>query len=168
MPLSLRGRDEEALQSRRRTDQRATAQDATPARRNASKVKIRSKPSPVAEEKGVARLVRERDEALEQQTATSEVLGVISASPAELEVVFQAMLERAVRLCEAKFGNIYRWDGEALHILASYNTPPAFAEAIRRSPYRPYPNSPIGRMVADQSRRSYQRCYGGGGLCRPT
>ena len=123
----------------------------TPARRNASKVKIRSKPSPVAEEKGVARLVRERDEALEQQTATSEVLGVISASPAELEVVFQAMLERAVRLCEAKFGNIYRWDGEALHILASYNTPPAFAEAIRRSPYRPYPNSPIGRMVADRA-----------------
>ena len=123
----------------------------TPARRNAPKVKIRSKPSPVAEEKGVARLVRERDEALEQQTAASEVLGVISASPAELEVVFQAMLERAVRLCEAKFGNIYRWDGEALHLLASHNTPPAFAEAIRRSPYRPYPNSPIGRMVADRA-----------------
>ena len=61
------------------------------------------------------------------------------------------MLERAVRLCEAKFGNIYRWDGEALHILASHNTPPAFAEAVRRSPYRPYPNSPIGRMVANRT-----------------
>ena len=108
-----------------------------------------SEPSPVAEEKEVARLARERDEALEQQTATSEVLDVISASPGELVVVFQAMLERAVRLCEAKFGNIYRWDGEALHILASHNTPPAFVEAVRRSPYRPYPNSPIGRMVAD-------------------
>ena len=57
-------------------------------------------------------------------------------------------LERAVRICGAKFGNIYRWDGEALHILASHNTPPAFAEAVRRSPYRPYPHSPIGRMVA--------------------
>ena len=82
-----------------------------------------------AERTEVARLARERDEALEQQTATSEVLRVISASPGELEPVFQAMLERAVRLCEAKFGNIYRWDGEALHILASHNTPPAFAEA---------------------------------------
>ena len=119
-----------------------------PTRRNAPKVEIRTKPSAVAEEKEVARLARERDEALEQQTATSEVLRVISASPGELEPVFRAMLERAVRLCGAKFGNIYRWDGEALHILASHNTPPAFAEAVRRSPYRPYPNSPIGRMVA--------------------
>ena len=122
-----------------------------PKHRSAPKVQIRSKPSPVAEEHEVTRLARERDEALEQQTATSEVLRVISASPGELEVVFQAMLERAVRLCEAKFGNIYRWDGEALHILASHNTPPAFAEAVRRSPYRPYPNSPIGRMVADRT-----------------
>jgi hypothetical protein len=88
---------------------------------------------PVAEEHDVTRLTRERDEALEQQTAISEVLRVISASPGELEPVFQAMLERAVRICGAKFGNIYRWDGEALHILASHNTPPAFAEAVRRS-----------------------------------
>ena len=122
-----------------------------PTRRNAPKVEIRSKPSPVAEEKEVALLARERDQALEQQTAASEVLHVIRASPGELELVFQAMLERAVRLCEAKFGNIYRWDGEALHILASHNTPPAFAEAVRRSPYRPYPNSPIGRMVANRT-----------------
>jgi len=122
-----------------------------PKRRNAPKAEIRSKPLPIAEEKEVARLARERDEALEQQTATSEVLGVISASPGEPEVVFRAVLEKAVRLCEAKFGNIYRWDGEALHILASHNTPPAFAEAVRRSPYRPYPNSPIGRMVADRT-----------------
>ena len=122
-----------------------------PTRRNAPKVEIRSKPSPVAEEKEVALLARERDQALEQQTAASEVLRVIRASPGELELVFQAMLERAVRLCEAKFGNIYRWDGEALHILASHNTPPAFAEAVRRSPYRPYPNSPIGRMVANRT-----------------
>jgi GAF domain-containing protein len=122
-----------------------------PTRRNAPKVEIRTKPSPVAEEKDVARLAHERDEALEQQTATSEVLRVISASPGELEPVFQAMLQRAVRLCGAKFGNIYRWDGEALHILASHNTPPAFADAVRRSPYRPYPHSPIGRMVAERT-----------------
>jgi two-component system, NtrC family, sensor kinase len=107
-----------------------------PTRRNAPKIEIRTEPSPVAEEKEVARLTRERDEVLEQQTAASEVLRVIGASPGELEPVFQAMLERAVRLCGAKFGNIYRWDGEALHILASHNTPPAFADAVRRSPHR--------------------------------
>jgi GAF domain-containing protein len=61
------------------------------------------------------------------------------------------MLENAVRICDATFGNIYRWDGEALHIVATHNTPPAFAEDRRRSPYRPYPQSPIGRMVADKT-----------------
>ena len=69
--------------------------------------------------------------ALEQQTATSEVLQVISSSPGDLEPVFATMLENAVRICDAKFGNIYRWDGEALHLVATHNTPPAFAEARR-------------------------------------
>ena len=78
-------------------------------------------------------------EALEQQTATSEVLQVISSSPGDLEPVFASMLENAVRICDATFGNIYRWDGEALHIVATHNTPPAFADDRRRSPYRPYP-----------------------------
>ena len=87
-------------------------------------------------------------EALEQQTATSEVLHVISSSPGDLQPVFATMLENAVRICDATFGNIYRWDGEALHIVATHNTPPAFAEDRRRSPYRPYPQSPIGHMVA--------------------
>jgi class 3 adenylate cyclase len=117
-----------------------------PTRRNAPKIEAPSKSS-----SEVARLARERDEALGQQTATSEVLSVISASPGDLELAFKAMLERAIRLCEAKFGNIYRWDGEALHILASHNTPPTFVEAVRRSPYRPYPRSPIGRMVAERT-----------------
>ena len=90
-------------------------------------------------------------EALEQQTATSEVLQVISSSPGDLEPVFASMLENAVRICDATFGNIYRCDGEALHIVATHNTPPAFAEDRRRSPYRPYPHSPIGRMVADKT-----------------
>ena len=67
-------------------------------------------------------------EALEQQTATSEVLQVISSSPGDLEPVFAAMLENAVRICDATFGNIYRWDGDALHLVATHNTPPAFAE----------------------------------------
>jgi two-component system, NtrC family, sensor kinase len=61
------------------------------------------------------------------------------------------MLENAVRICDAKFGNIYRWDGEALHLLASHNTPPAFVEMRTRLPYRPSPEAPVGRMVATKS-----------------
>ena len=95
------------------------------------------------------RLLNELRESLEQQTATAEVLSVISSSPGELEPVFQTMLANAVRICDAKFGNIYRWDREALHIIASHNTPPAFEEARKRGgSYLPNPEMGIGRMVA--------------------
>ena len=87
-------------------------------------------------------------EALEQQKATSEVLRVISSSPGDLQPVFAAMLENAVRICDAKFGNIHRWDGDALHLVATHNIPFAFVEFRRRSPFRPSPENPIGRMVA--------------------
>ena len=83
-------------------------------------------------------------EALEQQTATSEVLRVISSSPGDLQPVFETMLQKAVSICDAKFGNIYRWDGEFLHLLAAHNTPPAFAEVRKGSPFRP---SLIQRML---------------------
>jgi GAF domain-containing protein len=90
-------------------------------------------------------------ESLEQQTATSEVLSVISSSHGELEPVFQAMLTNATRLCEAKFGHLYRWDGEALSLIAMLNSPPALAEARKRTPLRPSPSEPIGRMIAAKS-----------------
>src|SRR5262249_38876266 len=80
---------------------------------------------------------RELAESLEQQTATSEVLQVISRFPGDLQPVFESMLEKAVRICDAKFGNIYRWDGELLHLLAAHNTPSALAKIRRRSPLRP-------------------------------
>jgi class 3 adenylate cyclase len=88
---------------------------------------------------------------LEQQTATSEVLQVISSSPSDLQPVFESMLENAVRLCEAKFGNIYRCDGDTLHLVATHNTPAAFAEARRRSPFRANLETPFGRMIATKT-----------------
>jgi len=88
-------------------------------------------------------------EALEQQTATSEVLQVISSSPGELEPVFQAMLENATRLCEAKFGTLYLCEGDALRTIAMYGAPAAFAEARRRDPMvRPNPETTLGRALA--------------------
>jgi class 3 adenylate cyclase/putative methionine-R-sulfoxide reductase with GAF domain len=98
-----------------------------------------------------ARLLNELRQSLEQQTATTEVLQVISSSPGDLEPVFARMLEKAVAICDARFGNIQYWDGEALHLVAAHNTPPAFAEARRRSPNRPSPNSSFGRMIATKT-----------------
>jgi two-component system NtrC family sensor kinase len=94
---------------------------------------------------------RELTESLEQQTASSEVLQVISSSPGDLQPVFETMLQNAVRICDAKFGNIFRWDGDALHLVATHNIPPAFAELRRRSPFRPGPENHIGRMVATKA-----------------
>jgi two-component system, NtrC family, sensor kinase len=70
-------------------------------------------------------------EALEQQTATSEVLQVVSSSPGELEPVFQAMLEKAVRICDANFGNLYLREGDAFRIGATYGASPAYVEFVR-------------------------------------
>src|SRR6516164_3847299 len=75
-----------------------------------------------------ARLLSELRQSLEQQTATSEVLTIISRSPAGLEPVFQAILANATRLCGAKFGTLNLYDGEVVHRSASYNVPPEYAE----------------------------------------
>src|SRR5258708_22027578 len=85
-------------------------------------------------------------EALEQQTATSEVLRIISSSPGELEPVFQAMLGNAVRICEAKFGTLYLCEGDGLRAVAMHNAPPAYAEA-RAAVVRPPPDSSLGRAA---------------------
>ena len=90
-------------------------------------------------------------EALEQQTATSEVLQVISSSPGDLEPVFATMLENAVRICDATSATSIRWDGDALRIVATHNTPPAFAEARRRAPYSILVRNPVGRMMTTKT-----------------
>jgi hypothetical protein len=126
--------------------------------RKALKLKGRKTPTAVtsrgsapADPTEVARLTRERDAALEQLTATSEVLQVISRSPGELEPVFAALLEKAVRICDCTFGNIYRLDGDTLHLVAAHNTPPAFAEFRRRSPLRTSPQDAVGRALATKT-----------------
>ena len=92
---------------------------------------------------------KELAEALEQQTATSEVLGVISSSPGELEPVFQAMLANATRICEAKFGAMYLFEGDAFRAVALHGGPPSFVEARRRNPVlRPIPGTGLGRVAA--------------------
>ena len=86
-------------------------------------------------------------ELLEQQTATSDVLQVISSSPGDLQPVFTSMLENAVRICNANFGNIHRWDGDALHLMATHSTPSAFAEYRGRSPWHLKPRNATKTVV---------------------
>jgi GAF domain-containing protein len=92
-----------------------------------------------------ARLLTETRKALEQQTATAEVLQVINASPGDLAPVFDAMLDKAVRLCDAAFGSLVRFDGEYLHIAALHKVPPKLAEFLQ-TPRRVEPGTPIDRM----------------------
>jgi GAF domain-containing protein len=87
-------------------------------------------------------------EALEQQTATSDVLQVISRSPGKLEPVFQSVLENATRICDAQFGNLYLCEGDAFRIVAMHGAAPAYAEARKHNPLvRPPPDSALGRVA---------------------
>ena len=117
-----------------------------PKRRSAAKTASRPKSSSGAETE-VARLSGELSEALARQSATSDVLQVISRSTGDLQPVFEAVLENAVRLSDARFGTINRWDGEALHLVATNKLPPAFAEFRKRLSYRPGPGNFISRML---------------------
>jgi class 3 adenylate cyclase len=119
-------------------------------RRNAPKVAPHRKPLVADATERIALLTRERDEALERQTATSEVLKVISSSPGELEPVFNAMLESAVRLCEAKLGTLFLYEGkDSYRTAALYGAPPAFAEARRKNPViKASPGAGLGRVAA--------------------
>jgi two-component system, NtrC family, sensor kinase len=93
-----------------------------------------------------ARLLNELRESLQQQTATADVLKVISSSPGELAPVFQAMLENAVRICEASFGVLFRNEDGAMRAAAMVGVPPAFAEFWQRGPQRPGPRTAFGRV----------------------
>ena len=102
-------------------------------------------------EEQLKRQAHELEEAREERAAIAEVLRVISSSPGELEPVFKAMLQNAVRICEAKAGNIYRWEESALRLVTTHNTPPTFVEFLRRTPLRATANNPVGRMQRTKS-----------------
>src|SRR5262250_1230273 len=82
----------------------------------------------------IADLQRERDEALARESAIAEVLGVINSSPGDLAPVFDAMLEKAMRLCDAAFGMMNTYDGERFHRAADHGVPAAYAEHRRNNP----------------------------------
>ena len=84
---------------------------------------------------------------LEQQTATAEVLRVISSSPGELEPVFQAMLRNATQLCEANFGILYKYDGNVFRAVALQDTVPAYGDYLRREPPSIDTRHGLGRLL---------------------
>jgi transcriptional regulator with GAF, ATPase, and Fis domain len=89
-------------------------------------------------------------EAREQQTATAEVLGVINSSPGDLAPVWDVMLERALHLCDASFGNLVTFDGEAFHFVAASGHP-EFDEWTRNAgPLKPGPGTTMARLIAGE------------------
>jgi two-component system, NtrC family, sensor kinase len=119
-------------------------------RRFAPKVVPGRRSATPPEETKIARLTRERDQALERERAAAEVLRVISRS-ADIQAVFDAMLENAVRVCGAVGGGICRWDGNALHHVAARWPKPAFAELLMSTPIHPHPKTNMGRMIRTKS-----------------
>ena len=98
------------------------------------------------------RLKRERNEAREQQAATAEILRVIRASPNDVQPVFETIVRNAVSLCGGLFANVFRFDGELLHYVASHNVGPSYADILRaKYPMRPNSSQVSGRVVLTKS-----------------
>src|SRR5215472_1115497 len=129
---------------------RASSKLAKPGRRKGVTLKAarHSNSSVGSQETGFTRLRRERDEALERETATAEVLKVISSSPGDLKSIFHAILENATRICEAKFGNLFTYQNELFHPVAHRNTPPALLKFINhRGPFQPPRGTSLDQLL---------------------
>ena len=121
---------------------------ASPKRRNAKNVTRKRGASIAGRETVVARVTRERDEALLRETANAEILRLISNSPGDLELVFRSILENATRICNANYGTLFRFDGENFYPAAQFNTPAAFLEALtRRASFKPTPGTPLDHVL---------------------
>ena len=119
---------------------------ATPQRFSAPKVSGRRNASSTNAGTTIASLKRERDEALEQLSAASEVLKVISSSPGDLRPVFEAILEKATRICEANFEILFRLDGGVIHVGATLGVPLALTKFMQ-SVRRPGPHTATARAM---------------------
>ena len=125
-----------------------TQRPKTLKRHNAPKTARRRNLSAAGPQEQISALTRELKEALEQQTATSEVLKVISSSPAQLEPVFQAILANAVRICEAKFGMMLLYENSEFQPAALLNASKDLAEFFwRRGPFKAPPGTPLDRLL---------------------
>jgi GAF domain-containing protein len=95
---------------------------------------------------------RDLTESLEQQTATSEILKVISQSPTDVQPVFETIVRSAVVLCGGDYGSVVRFDGELMHLAAGYNYTPEVDRALRQAfPMRPHPRMMSGRVILSRN-----------------
>ena len=131
-----------------KTRRRKTAKQR---RRHGSITRRRRVSRTVRRETEIDPIIRELNTIVEQQRATTEVLKLISSSSADPQQVFANILASAVRICDADNGIINRWDGDALHLVATHNMPQVFIELRTRSPHKPHQQSATGRMLATRS-----------------
>jgi two-component system NtrC family sensor kinase len=130
----------------------ATRRRKMSTRRNAPKTARHPSSGANAKETNVVRLTHERDEARGQQKATAEILQVIRASPTDAQPVFETIVRNAVSLCGSLYANVFRFDGELLHFVASHNVGPSFLDMLQKKfPMRPDSSQVVGRVMLTKS-----------------